>query len=976
MSRRCHLMMIVALFGALLIPALAEASPAWMTRPGTTEHAIGQVDGTRVYLDAVNILKIRARQTPYYIVVSDWGIKNRIVVLTTPASVLRPGQTVDIEGVVTTLSNGERAIAKARVIGYQDRNGNLLLHGPLIKGTTGPTPWQWKADLTVRDISTATAPDEAPTPPGEPSSSLASAPTFCATIADAKAQADGTAVELRCRPVSSTGSGYFMLGEDASSDTLKTYYTAAVTTSYRVVTVTGTIQTEGTDKVLDIDSGPGYDPQVFTGSVSLALSGTIAWAKTFADWTELPTDGRTYALEKKPVSWCDGSRVYIEEADRSSGILLNNASLPPNDSPYVASVTGVINTNGDGERSIDVYSISYTATTSAPRPLGMNNRSTATGLKPNGLLLRAWGKVAAVNPTEGYLYIDDGSALKDGTLTDTQENVGVRVQYNDTYFPSVGNFAVVTGPLGTTYDYGTSTSVNCLRTRGGLDTALSPPSAPTGLEAVGGNGVVTLTWDSMNAASYSVYRSTSETGTYTVVGSPTTNAYSDGTVTNGTTYWYKVAAVNNDEGPQSTAVSATPSSLAPTVAITNAVVDADGLLTLQCTGSSSYAGYTLRVDGDDVWTFSQSEIGSIVYDTTQLPNGAHTFSIQASEGTYQGVASTALNIQNFISEFNVPDDMCGLQAISAKFQESTSWTLTISQSGTTIYSTSGSGTSMEASWDAGSTYGEFDITLAANGRSRTAKSRKTTGSGGSYYAWGSIYVADKDSTMENTFRYMHQYASAALQAKYGVSLYSGKLSNDSDWQDVVIDTILNGDIPANNLAIAAHGVAGVKNPKKPLWQGIVLGQFPSSSYAVGSGLTAFVNINSALRGGGDFIPVGPAIGNTLNWDQATGRVSNWNCTRRLRFVYISACRAGQGVFSLVFGTPRGRYPGRGRAFLSFKNEVPAGYAMMFSEKFWAEWQRGGVTVAEAATRAFWRVLDQKKYRTDYVLHGDPNLVIK
>jgi len=82
------------------------------------------------------------------------------------------------------------------------------------------------------------------------------------------------------------------------------------------------------------------------------------------------------------------------------------------------------------------------------------------------------------------------------------------------------------------------------------------------------------------------------------------------------------------------------------------------------------------------------------------------------------------------------------------------------------------------------------------------------------------------------------------------------------------------------------------------------------------------------------------------------------------------------VFSLAFGTPRGRYPGRGRAFLSFKDDIPGGYSQMFSEKFWSEWQKTGVTVAEAATRAFWCLMDQKKYRTNYVLHGDPNLPIK
>jgi len=417
--------------------------------------------------------------------------------------------------------------------------------------------------------------------------------------------------------------------------------------------------------------------------------------------------------------------------------------------------------------------------------------------------------------------------------------------------------------------------------------------------------------------------------------------------------------------------------LAPSVVISNAAVDSNGLLTLQCTGSSTDAGYTLVVDGDAVWTFPQSEIGDIVYDTTQLQNGVHSFALRASDGQYQALASTALNVQNFISQFNVPDDMCGLQSTSAQFQESTNWTLTISQYGSTLYSANGSGTSMNVAWNAGTTSGELDVTLAAGGHSRTVKSRKDNSSaGGDYYAWASLYVADNDSLMQDNFRFMHQAASSALQAKYGVSIYSGRLNSDSSWQDIVIDLILNGDIRANHLAIAGHGVAGVSNPKNPLWQGMVLGKFPGSSYTQGSGLTPFININPFLRNTGYYIPVGPAIGNTLQWDKTTGRVSNWVCTRRLRFVYIAACTAGQGVFSLAFGTPRGLYPGKGRAFSSLKDAVPAGYAQIFSEKFWSEWKKSGVTVADATTRAYWYVMNQKKYKLNYVLHGDPNLVIK
>jgi hypothetical protein len=489
----------------LLVALFLASGVAWSRTPirdgdpGTIGACLTQPDGSRVTLPCEEV--IRCGRSGKSFAIKEWfepqPAKPRLAVVSTRPLPVKEYWNVDVTGILSTFSGVSRdgseirqrvlIVSPENVTVYCSPNGKPVPFMP-IKGLDMDWPCKRSlADLAsegsaetasvsvVSEGSLPSMPDSLDSEPG---------PIYCATIGEAKAQTDGTAVELQCRPVNSTGSGFFILGEDGSPDALKTYYTGAVTTSHRVVRVTGIIQTEGTDRVIDVDSGPGYDPQGFTGSVTLALSGTIAWAKTFADWTELPTDGRVYALENKPVSWCDGNRVYIEEADRSSGILLNYASLPPDDSPYLASVSGTITTNDDGERSIDVWSISYSTATSTPRPLGMNNRSTVIGLRPNGLLLKLWGRVTAVNAADAYIYIDDGSGVEDGTFTDTQENVGVRVQYNDTYFPSVGDFAVVTGPLGTTYDYGTSTSVNCLRTRGGLDAALSPPPAPTGLQAI------------------------------------------------------------------------------------------------------------------------------------------------------------------------------------------------------------------------------------------------------------------------------------------------------------------------------------------------------------------------------------------------------------------------------------------------------------------------------------------------------------
>jgi len=91
------------------------------------------------------------------------------------------------------------------------------------------------------------------------------------------------------------------------------------------------------------------------------------------------------------------------------------------------------------------------------------------------------------------------------------------------------------------------------------------PSAPANLTATPGNSQVTLSWSaSSGAVSYSVYRGTFADGEDPVPissGSPATG-YTDSSVTNGTTYYYKVTAVNlNGESARSNEASATPNTL-------------------------------------------------------------------------------------------------------------------------------------------------------------------------------------------------------------------------------------------------------------------------------------------------------------------------------------------------------------------------------------------------------------------------------
>ena len=89
----------------------------------------------------------------------------------------------------------------------------------------------------------------------------------------------------------------------------------------------------------------------------------------------------------------------------------------------------------------------------------------------------------------------------------------------------------------------------------------TPISSPTNLTATAGDSQVTLSWTAVNGAiGYNVKRSTTAGGPYTIVGANvSTTGFVDTAVTNGTTYYYVVTAINADsESANSNEASATP----------------------------------------------------------------------------------------------------------------------------------------------------------------------------------------------------------------------------------------------------------------------------------------------------------------------------------------------------------------------------------------------------------------------------------
>lgn len=114
---------------------------------------------------------------------------------------------------------------------------------------------------------------------------------------------------------------------------------------------------------------------------------------------------------------------YVESPDRAWGIRVEADDLPESHRVYV---TGFMRRTGAEPRVADAV-IRDLGPDTPIRPLGMSGSilRPGTGLESTGLLVRAWGSVTAI--AQDYVYLDDGSHLRDGTVTGTQENVGVRV---------------------------------------------------------------------------------------------------------------------------------------------------------------------------------------------------------------------------------------------------------------------------------------------------------------------------------------------------------------------------------------------------------------------------------------------------------------------------------------------------------------------------------------------------------------------
>ena len=269
-------------------------------------------------------------------------------------------------------------------------------------------------------------------------------------------------------------------------------------------------------------------------AVPTGLAATAGNAQVSLAWTA-STGATSYYVKRATVS----GGPYTQVAAPTTNSYVDTGLTNGTKYYYVVSA---YNSAGESANSSEVN-----ATPTAP----VNIPATPTGLAAtagNAQVSLTWSASAGAtgyhvkrSATTGgpYTQVAAPSAASD---VDTGLTNGTKYYYVVSAYNSAGESA-------------NSSEVNATPTA-----PVTAPATPTGLAATAGNAQVSLTW-SASATGYHVKRSATTGGPYTQVGAPSAANYTDTGLTNGTTYYYVVSALNSaGESANSTEVNATPSS--------------------------------------------------------------------------------------------------------------------------------------------------------------------------------------------------------------------------------------------------------------------------------------------------------------------------------------------------------------------------------------------------------------------------------
>jgi fibronectin type 3 domain-containing protein len=322
---------------------------------------------------------------------------------------------------------------------------------------------------------------------------------------------------------------------------------------------------------------------------------------------------------------------------------------------YYYRVTAV---NAGGE---SVPSNEAVATTAAVRPIGVT--ATAMGTE---ITLSWTGSTGAASYN-----------VYRATTSGGEAGVPYKTQVATTSFTDAGL------PTGATFYY-EITAVNAGGESGpsGEGSSTLVPAVPTNVVAAGGQGQVNLRWDAVSGAvSYNVYRSASPgaegTHPYKAL---TTPAFTDGGLTNGASFYYRITAVNagGESGPSAEAVGFTAASPPGNISASAA----SGHILVTWSASSGAASYNLYRSSSPTPSATPYKLGltSTSFLDAGLPGGA-TFYYEVTAINAGG--ESARSVQSFATLG--PDAPLGLTTSTAGAGILLTWAVTPGATSYNIY---------------------------------------------------------------------------------------------------------------------------------------------------------------------------------------------------------------------------------------------------------------------------------------------------
>jgi hypothetical protein len=196
-----------------------------------------------------------------------------------------------------------------------------------------------------------------------------------------------------------------------------------------------------------------------------------------------------------------------------------------------------------------------------PENSGFSSKASVTGVGSGMTNVLQFNQVAA--PSNGLYEVDIYYACRANRTAQVRVNGGTATNL---VFPSTGSDlqrAAIATYLPLAAGQNTLTFGNPTNLVPNFDNIVVSKGTPTGLQSVGGDGQVALSWaaPASGTATFNVYRGTLSGGETPLAGGLTTANFTDTSVTNGVTYFYFVTANNPvlaGESPASAETSAQP----------------------------------------------------------------------------------------------------------------------------------------------------------------------------------------------------------------------------------------------------------------------------------------------------------------------------------------------------------------------------------------------------------------------------------